>query len=120
MGTGACQLWIDEPTDGGSVVDFVPADELPSGWLAVAAARDDTGRPYLLAHADDAALARFALFDAVLGYDLGRASDAMKGFSLALNAANLFDKRHVTACPFNNSCYFGAGRTVIGSLRFNW
>jgi uncharacterized repeat protein (TIGR03843 family) len=66
LGTGACQLWIDEPTDGGSVVDFVPADELPDGWLAVAAARDDTGRPYLLAHADDAALARFALFDAVV------------------------------------------------------
>lgn len=62
----------------------------------------------------------FVLVDALLGYDLGRASTALEGVSLALNAANLFDKRHVTACPFQNSCYFGAGRTVMGSVRFGW
>ncbi|HSX56988.1 MAG TPA: TonB-dependent siderophore receptor [Sphingomonas sp.] len=62
----------------------------------------------------------FTLVDAVIGYDLGKASSALAGFSLAVNAANLFDTRHVSACPFNNSCYFGAGRTVVGSLRFNW
>lgn len=62
----------------------------------------------------------FTLVDAVLGYDLGRVSGALTGISLAVNAANLFDTRHVSACPFNNSCYFGAGRTVTGSLRFSW
>lgn len=62
----------------------------------------------------------FVLIDAVIGYDLGRASSTLTGFSLAVNAANLFDARHVTACPFNNSCYFGAARTVMGSVRFNW
>lgn len=62
----------------------------------------------------------FTLVDAVIGYDLGKASDALNGLSLAVNAANLFDTNHVSACPFNNSCYFGAGRTVTGSLRFNW
>lgn len=62
----------------------------------------------------------FTLVDAVIGYDLGKASGALTGFSLAVNAANVFDTRHISACPFNNSCYFGAGRTVIGSLRFNW
>lgn len=62
----------------------------------------------------------FTLVDAVLGYDLGKASGALTGISLAVNAANLFDTRHVSACPFNNSCYFGAGRTVTASLRFNW
>lgn len=62
----------------------------------------------------------FTLVDAVLGYDLARALPALKGFSLALNASNLFDKNYVTACPFSNSCYFGAGRTVVGSLRFRW
>jgi iron complex outermembrane receptor protein len=49
-----------------------------------------------------------------------RAMPALEGFNLAVNAANLFDKRHVTACPFNNSCYFGASRTVIGTLRYRW
>ena len=62
----------------------------------------------------------FTLVDAMLGYDLGRATPALRGFSLALNASNLFDKTYVSACPFSNSCYFGAGRTVVGSLRLQW
>lgn len=62
----------------------------------------------------------FVLVDALASYDLGRLSPRMKGFDLALNAANLLDKRHVSACPFNNSCYFGAGRTVMMTLRRDW
>lgn len=62
----------------------------------------------------------FTLVDAVVSYDLGRAATALEGFELAINAANLFDERHVSACPFNNSCYFGASRTVIGTLRYEW
>ncbi len=62
----------------------------------------------------------FVLVDALIGYQLGQASAALEGWSVAVNAANLFDKTHITACPFNNSCYYGAPRTVIGSLRFNW
>jgi uncharacterized repeat protein (TIGR03843 family) len=66
LGPGACQLWIDEPDEAEPLVGFVPADELPDGWFRVAAARDETGRPYLLAHADDPRLARMAVLDAVL------------------------------------------------------
>ncbi|MCH7860362.1 MAG: TonB-dependent receptor [Proteobacteria bacterium] len=62
----------------------------------------------------------FTLVDAMFGYDLGQATPALRGFSLALYASNLFDKTYVSACPFSNSCYFGAGRTVVGSLRFQW
>jgi iron complex outermembrane receptor protein len=62
----------------------------------------------------------FVLVDALVGYDLGVISPRMEGLSLALNVANLFDERHVTACPFHNSCYFGSGRTVIGSIRYAW
>ncbi len=62
----------------------------------------------------------FTLVDAMLGYDLGKATPALRGFSLALNASNLLDKTYISACPFSNSCYYGAGRTVIGSLRFQW
>jgi hypothetical protein len=47
----------------------------------------------------------------------GRARRSRMCFNRAVNAANLLDKRHVTACPFNNSCYFGASRTVIGPWR---
>jgi uncharacterized repeat protein (TIGR03843 family) len=66
LGPGVCQLWIEEPDEASPLVGFVPADELPDGWFRVAAARDETGRPYLLAHADDPRLARMALLDAVL------------------------------------------------------
>jgi len=62
----------------------------------------------------------FTLVDALIGYDLGRLSPSLAGVSAAVNAANLFDKRHISACPFTNSCYFGAERTVIGSLRYSW
>jgi iron complex outermembrane receptor protein len=62
----------------------------------------------------------FVLVDALLGYDLGETSPGLKGWEAAINAANLFDKRHVSACPFNNSCYFGAARTVTASLRYSW
>ncbi|QNQ07929.1 TonB-dependent siderophore receptor [Sphingomonas alpina] len=62
----------------------------------------------------------FVLVDALIGYDLGQASPALRGWGLAVNAANLFDKTHISACPFSNSCYYGAPRTVIGSLRYNW
>ncbi len=66
LGVGACQIWVDEPDDIEPMVGFVPADELPPAWLRVSAAKDETGRRYLLAHADDPNLARMALFDAVV------------------------------------------------------
>jgi len=62
----------------------------------------------------------FVLVDAMVGYDLGRVSSDMKGWEAALNATNLFDKTYVSACPFSNSCYFGAARTVTGTLRYSW
>ncbi|MEV7230641.1 SCO1664 family protein [Polymorphospora sp. NPDC051019] len=66
LGPGACQLWIDEPADGSPPVGFVPTFELPADWFRVAAARDDEGNAYALAHADDPRLARLAVLDAVI------------------------------------------------------
>jgi uncharacterized repeat protein (TIGR03843 family) len=66
FGLGACQLWIDEPADAEPLVGFVPAESLPPRWFRVAAAQDDDGRPYALAHADDPRLARMVVFDAVI------------------------------------------------------
>ena len=60
----------------------------------------------------------FTLVDALIGYDLGKAG--LPKWSVAVNAANLFDKTHISACPFNNSCYYGAPRTVVGSIRYAW
>lgn len=62
----------------------------------------------------------FTLVDAMASYDLGRVHSSLSGAQLAVNVANLFDERHVTACPFNNSCYFGAARTIVGTLTYEW
>ncbi|MDP5279824.1 TonB-dependent siderophore receptor [Sphingomonas sp. DG1-23] len=62
----------------------------------------------------------FTLVDGVVGYDLAYLGGALRGWSVAVNAANLLDARYISACPFSNSCYFGASRTVTGSLRFKW
>ncbi|WP_229076417.1 SCO1664 family protein [Actinoplanes sp. DH11] len=66
LGSGALQLWIDEPEDAEGLIGFVPAYDVPTGWFPVAAARDDDGDAYALAHADDPRLARLAVFDAVI------------------------------------------------------
>jgi uncharacterized repeat protein (TIGR03843 family) len=66
LGPGALQLWIDEPGQVGALIGFVPAYDVPAGWFPVAAARDDDGDAYALAHADDPRLARLAVFDAVI------------------------------------------------------
>ncbi|WUJ12310.1 SCO1664 family protein [Actinoplanes sp. NBC_00393] len=66
LGPGALQLWIDEPDETEGLIGFVPAYDVPAGWFPVAAARDDDGDAYALAHADDPRLARLAVFDAVI------------------------------------------------------
>ncbi|MEV8503256.1 SCO1664 family protein [Actinoplanes sp. NPDC051475] len=66
LGPGACQLWIDEPEDADSLIGFVPAYDVPAGWLPVASARDEDGDAYALAHADDPRLSHLAVLDAVI------------------------------------------------------
>jgi uncharacterized repeat protein (TIGR03843 family) len=66
LGPGACQLWIEEPDDAEPLVGFVPAGQLPAGWMRVASARDEDGDAYFLAHADDPRLARLAVLDVVI------------------------------------------------------
>ncbi|WP_022683539.1 TonB-dependent siderophore receptor [Sphingobium bisphenolivorans] len=60
----------------------------------------------------------FVLVDTMVGYDLSRVG--LPGWSATVNATNLFDNSYISACPFLNSCYYGAPRTVVGSLRFAW
>ncbi|MFY1631986.1 SCO1664 family protein [Solwaraspora sp. WMMB335] len=79
FGPGACQLWIDEPPDAVPLVDFVPAARVPVGWLPVAAARDETGEPYALAHADDPRLARMAVFDVLVNNADRKGSHVLTG-----------------------------------------
>lgn len=62
----------------------------------------------------------FVLVDAMAGYDLSQVSPRLRGWDAMVNAANLLDETYISACPFNNSCYFGGGRSLIASLRYSW
>ncbi|GLK77423.1 TonB-dependent receptor [Methylopila jiangsuensis] len=60
------------------------------------------------------------LFDAMARYDFGARNPQLKGVSATITATNLFDKTYVSSCVDRNSCYWGAARTVIGTLSYRW
>lgn len=59
------------------------------------------------------------LFDAALHYDFSGLGPSFKGYSLQVNATNLFDKTYVTLCQ-DAGCYYGLRRQVIATLRYRW
>ncbi|MGV0625338.1 SCO1664 family protein [Mycolicibacter minnesotensis] len=71
-GPGMVQLWVRQPDDDDAatpvpeMVDLVPGDHVPAGYLPVLQAYDHTGEPVTLVHADDARLRRIAVFDVVI------------------------------------------------------
>jgi iron complex outermembrane receptor protein len=56
--------------------------------------------------------------DASISYDFGAKSPELKGLSLAVSATNLAN-REEQVCN-GGYCYFGQGRTVLGSLKYKW
>ncbi|MFA7265322.1 MAG: SCO1664 family protein [Candidatus Nanopelagicales bacterium] len=61
-GPGMCQLWIDGGTPDDYISLFAPTT-VPTGWLAILQGVDSAGSEVVLAHADDVALQRLAIFD---------------------------------------------------------
>lgn len=59
------------------------------------------------------------LVDAAIHWDLGRTKPELKGFNLAVNATNLFDKHYYTTCSVT-SCYEGFDRSVLGTISYRW
>lgn len=53
------------------------------------------------------------LFDALIHYTKGN-------WRFAINAANIFDKRFVSACTSVNACFYGEARRVTASLSYTW
>lgn len=60
-----------------------------------------------------------ALVDAAIRYDLGMARPELKGFNLAINATNLFDKRYYSTCSAT-SCNYGYGQSILGTISYQW
>ena len=55
----------------------------------------------------------YTLFDAMIRYETGP-------WRLQVNASNLADKRHVTTCLARGDCFYGIGRTVLGSATYKF
>uniref|UniRef100_UPI003101ABEA TonB-dependent siderophore receptor n=1 Tax=Neorhizobium sp. EC2-8 TaxID=3129230 RepID=UPI003101ABEA len=56
--------------------------------------------------------------DAAISYDFGAKNPDLKGLSLSVSATNLAN-REEQVCN-GGYCYFGQGRTVLGSLKYKW
>ncbi len=60
------------------------------------------------------------LVDAAIRWDLGRLQPSLKGVRLALNIANLGNKRYVASCLASAGCYYGERRSVYLTARYGW
>lgn len=60
----------------------------------------------------------YTLLDAALRYDLGKLSPRLTGVTVAVNANNLTNKQ-AEICNAG-TCYLGQGRTVLGTLKYQW
>jgi uncharacterized repeat protein (TIGR03843 family) len=75
-GEGSVQWWIGDGTvdadgdpvggePGAGLVDLLPPERVPQGWLHVLRAETYEGSPVSLVHADDPGLRRMAVFDVI-------------------------------------------------------
>ncbi|OAM87792.1 TonB-dependent siderophore receptor [Termitidicoccus mucosus] len=62
----------------------------------------------------------YTLVDAAISYDLGKKFPALKGAALRLSATNLADKRYVATSTAPSAAWYGSGRNVSLSVRYNW
>jgi uncharacterized repeat protein (TIGR03843 family) len=66
-GIGSLQRWVGDPeSEPDYVVDVVPVDAVPDGWLPVLQGEGADGRPVLVVHQDSPAVMAVAAFDAVI------------------------------------------------------
>lgn len=63
-------------------------------------------------------LPSYTVMDLAVGYDLSNVG--LKGLNAQLNINNLTDKRYVSTCNSLSYCYFGAERSIVGSLSYSF
>ncbi|MGY1488150.1 TonB-dependent siderophore receptor [Methylobacillus pratensis] len=60
----------------------------------------------------------YTTYDAAVRYNLK--SLGYSGAEFAINASNLTDRLYVTTCTTMGACYYGSGRVVNATLKYNW
>ena len=63
-------------------------------------------------------LPSYTLVDMAVGYDLSKVG--LKGLSAQVNVNNLTDKSYVASCNSLSYCYFGAERSIVGSVSYSF
>lgn len=62
----------------------------------------------------------YTLADAAAHYDLAALGAQFKGWKVALNVSNVFDKTYVSGCASATQCFYGGGRTWQATAKFTW
>jgi iron complex outermembrane receptor protein len=63
----------------------------------------------------------YTVYDALIRYDLAKFAPSLRGLSLAVNGANIFDKKYLTSCFANyNWCWYGNRRTVQATIGYHF
>ncbi|MEL7636006.1 MULTISPECIES: TonB-dependent siderophore receptor [Sporomusa] len=62
----------------------------------------------------------YTLVDAGVQYDFGKKNPRLAGVSMAINVSNLFDKQYVASCLGEYNTFYGNGRTVLATLKYQW
>lgn len=71
--------------------------------------------------ANENSLSSTTLFDASLSYDFSKVDASLDGWHAQVNANNVTDKEYVSDCGyFGDSCKYGVGRNVIGTISYAW
>ncbi len=73
--------------------------------------------------ADDANTERLpstTLIDAMVRADLGAWTSALKGAYVQVNANNLTDREYISGCYGTNNCYWGAERSVMATVGYDF
>jgi iron complex outermembrane receptor protein len=63
-------------------------------------------------------LPSYTLVDMAVGYDFSKLG--LKGFSAQLNVNNLTDEDYVATCNSLYYCYYGAERSIVGSVSWKF
>ncbi|KZD23268.1 TonB-dependent siderophore receptor [Tardiphaga robiniae] len=103
-------LWMDYTFQSGALAGF----GFGGGVRYVGASNGDA--------ANSAAMVvpAYTLGDAQIHYDLAGMSPQLRGWKVAVNMTNIFDKTYVSACASSNQCFYGNGRTTLGTIRYQW
>lgn len=65
-------------------------------------------------------VAHYTLYDAAIGYDLGKLSNGLKDANIQLNLHNLTDKKYVSSCANRYACFYGTERTAVLTFNYQW